>query len=241
MRTGINVVVALMIIVSFFMAIPLHEWAHAQMAAWLGDRTPRLEGRQTLNPRVHIDPVGTLLCVVLAFQSLSGMGWGKPVKPDPWKMKVGANTGVLIVACAGPIFSLVVGLVTAGLARLFAPVFILHDNFFFERVLQFLIVFACVNIGIALLNLLPFHPLDGYQIVHALLPSKQAVQFARSAVYGPFIILILFFIVPFIASLVGLGWFPLFNLAYYIQWVSINVVAMMFGLPFQTIANFYGF
>ena len=78
----INVLLALMVIVSFLLALPLHEWSHAQAASWLGDRTPGQEGRQSLSLRSHIDPIGTLMCVLLAFQPLLavGFGWGKPVK-----------------------------------------------------------------------------------------------------------------------------------------------------------------
>src|SRR5258708_12032381 len=110
----INVPLALMIIASFLLAIVLHEWAHAQMASWLGDQTPRSEGRQALSLRAHLDPVGLVMCLILAFQPLMiivpgapplllsippvGLGWGKPVKPDPWKIHIHANTGALFVA-----------------------------------------------------------------------------------------------------------------------------------------------
>ncbi len=249
MREGINVLLALMIIVSFLAAIPLHEWAHVIMASWLGDQTPRAEGRQTLSLRAHIDPIGTLLCVVLAFQSAVGFGWGKPVKPDPWKLRLGTDRGVFVVACAGPIFSLIVGLVTALVAHLFL-IFVLRSVadqglllVLLERVLQFLIVFATVNIGITLLNILPFYPLDGYQILYTLLPSKHAVQFSRSAPYGPFIILILFFFLPFIGQLAGASSFPLFALAEYIRLGAISLISLVFGAPFSnsfnTVASFY--
>src|SRR5205823_3492763 len=104
---------------SFLIAIPLHESGHALMASLLGDRTPREEGRQSLSLRSHIDPVGTLMCVLLAFQPYLavGLGWGKPVKPDPWKMRVGANAGVLLVAWAGLIFSLLIGVIVAIIIR----------------------------------------------------------------------------------------------------------------------------
>src|SRR6266480_4065998 len=124
----INVLLALMIIISFLLAIVLHEWAHAQVASWLGDQTPRLEGRQTLNLRAHLDSVGLVLCLILAFQPLPvmaippvGLGWGKPVKPDPWKMRVHADTGVLLVACAGLICSLIIGILSAVLLRFLGP------------------------------------------------------------------------------------------------------------------------
>jgi Zn-dependent protease len=232
---GINVLLALMIIVSFLAAIPLHELGHVFMASWLGDRTPSNEGRQTLALRSHIDPVGMLLCVITAFQPLAigapvfptGLGWGKPVKTDPWKMRIGANAGVLAVAWAGPLFSLIVGLITAIIVRFVFP--FLSNNLFTQRVLQLLVVFASVNICLAIFNLIPLYPLDGYQIVYTLLPSRQAVQFARSAPYGPFIILALFFFLPFLAQLAHIGDFPLFRLAYYIWLGSMALISLVFG------------
>jgi Zn-dependent protease len=238
----LNVLLALMIIGSFLLAIPLHEYAHAIMALWLGDRTPRAEGRQTLGLRAHIDSVGTLLCVVLAFQSMVGFGWGKPVKPDPWKLRGGANKGVLLVACAGPIFSLIIGILTMLIVRFTFPLLEPATPGLFsipDRFEQLLFVFASVNFGIAILNILPIYPLDGYQILYTLLPGKQAVQFGRSATYGPFIILVLFFFVPFIANLANWGSFPLFQLAALIRTLSLYLMALVFGVPFDD--NFVGF
>src|SRR6266851_2418814 len=123
----INVVLALMIIGLFLVAIPLHESGHALMASMLGDRTPREEGRLSLSLRSHIDPIGTLMCVLLAFQPGGvGFGWGKPVKADPWKMRVGANAGVLLVAWAGLIFSLLIGVLVSVLLR-FVPIQMLES------------------------------------------------------------------------------------------------------------------
>ena len=227
----INVILALMIIASFLLAVALHEVGHALMARWLGDRTPQAEGRQSLSLRSHIDPMGLLICVILAFQPIFafpvGFGWGKPVKADPWKMRVGANLGLFTVAIAGPIFSLLIGLLFAVIVR-FSLMYI-PLNIFTLRVLQLLVVFASVNICLTLFNLIPLYPLDGYQIVYTLLPSKQAVQFAKSAPYGPFIILLLFFFLPFLARLSSVGDFPLFRLAYYILYGSLNLIALVVG------------
>jgi len=228
---GINVLLALMIIGSFLVAIIFHELGHTLMAGWLGDATPRAEGRQTLRLSAHIDPIGTLMCVVLAFQVVlapaMGLGWGKPVKPDPWKMRVGPNVGVFAVAWAGPIFSLVIGLLTALIAHFVAP--FLAGNIFIVRVLQLLIVFASVNIGLAIFNLIPLYPLDGYQIVYTLLPSKQAIQFAKSAPYGQFAILALFFLLPFLATIAGVGGFPLFRLSFYIWLGAMKLASLVIG------------
>jgi Zn-dependent protease len=223
----INVLLALMIIASFLLAIALHEYGHALMASFLGDTTPRSEGRQTLSVRPHLDAVGTLFCVLLAFQPglPMGFGWGKLVKPDPWKMRVGANAGVLIVAWAGPVFSLIIGLVVALLTRFIAPY--VSDNWFSLHLLQLLVVFASVNICLTLFNLLPIYPLDGYQILYTLLPSRQAVQFAKSAPYGLLIILVLFFFLPFLGRLAGIGDFPLFRLADYIWLGSMYLISLV--------------
>jgi Zn-dependent protease len=228
---GINVLLALMIIGSFLVAIVLHELGHTLMAGWLGDTTPRAEGRQTFSLPAHIDPVGTLMCVILAFQVVfapaMGLGWGKPVKPDPWKMRVGPNIGVFAVACAGPIFSLLIGLLTAFIAHYTAP--FLTGNIYIVRVLQLLVVFASVNISLAIFNLIPLYPLDGYQVVYTLLPSKQAVRFAKSAPYGQIAILALFFLLPFLANLAQVGSFPLFRLSYYIWLGAMNLVSLVIG------------
>src|ERR1051326_4616122 len=228
---GINVVLALMVIGSFLVAIPLHESGHALMASLLGDRTPREDGGQSLSLRSHIDPIGTLMCVLLAFQPGLGVGfgWGKPVKPDPWKMRVGPNAGVLLVAWAGLLFSLLIGVLVAALVRFVPPQ--MYELPVPVHIIQLLIVFSSVNICLAIFNLFPLYPLDGYQILYTLLPSKQAVQFAKSAAYGPLIILGLFFLLPFLAQLAspGLSNFFLFQLPTYIWLGSINIIALVMG------------
>lgn len=226
----INVVQALMIIGSFLLAIVLHESSHALAASLLGDKTPISEGRLSFRLLSHIDPMGTLMCVLLAFQPLLGIGfgWGKPVKPDPWKMKVGANTGVMLVAWAGPVASLLIGIVVSLVVR-FLPL-ALYQNIVTIHIVQFLVIFASVNICLTLVNLIPLYPLDGYQILYTLLPSPRAIQFARSAPYGPIIILALFFLLPFLGQLApGLGNFPLFQLAYYIWLGSMSIIGLVTG------------
>jgi len=230
---SINVVLALMIIVSFLGALALHELSHALMASWLGDPTPRNEGRQSLSLRSHLDPVGLLLCVILAFRPLLlgpvGLGWGKPVKVDPWKLRGGSNTGNLLVALTGILSSLLIGALIALVLR-FLPLN-LFANVFLIRIIQLLVVFASVNFSLAIFNILPFYPLDMYQIVYALLPPAKAVQFAKSATYGPFIILTLFFLLPFIAQFSGLADFPLFRIPFYILLGSLSLIELITGIP----------
>src|SRR6516162_7939031 len=188
MTNWINVVLAFMIIGSFLVAVIVHEFGHSLVATMLGDPTPRKEGRLSPSLRTNLDPVGTMLCVILAFFPVAagpvGLGWGKPVKVDPWKLRGGPNFGTLLVTLSGIFMSLIVGVLAAVVLR-FLPLSLV-TNVYTVRITQLVIVFASVNICLAIFNLAPIYPLDGYQIVYTLLPSRQAVQFAKSAQYGPF-------------------------------------------------------
>jgi Zn-dependent protease len=229
----INVVLALMIIGSFLVAIIIHEVGHALVATLLSDPTPRKDGRLSPSLRTHIDPVGTLLCVILAFFPITagpvGLGWGKPVKVDPWKLRGGPNFGTLLVTLGGLFMSLVVGLLFASLLRFIPPG--LGNNAIMLRIPQLITVFASVNICLAIFNVIPLYPLDGYQIVYTLLPSRQAVQFAKSAPYGPFIILAALFLLPFLGQIAGLGSFFLFHIPTYILLASYNLIGFVSGVP----------
>ncbi len=228
----INVVLALMIIGSFLLAIIIHESGHALAASLLGDPTPRSERRLSLSLRAHLDPVGTLMCVLLAFFPIAalsnvGLGWGKPVKVDPWKLRGGPNGGTLLVSLAGILTSLVVGLLFAVVLR-FMPDS-LYANNIIVRIPQLILVFASVNISLAIFNLIPLYPLDGYQILYSLLPSRQAVSFARSAQYGQFIILALLFLLPFLGQLSGLGGLFIFHIPYYILLGALELIGLVMG------------
>jgi Zn-dependent protease len=211
------------------------------MASLLGDPTPRSEGRQSLSLRAHLDALGTILCLILAFYPALagpvGLGWGKPVKTDPWKLRGGPNAGTLIVALAGPLFSLIIGLLFAFLLRVMPLSWFTND--FAIRLPQLLTVFASVNISLAIFNLIPLYPLDGYQIVYTLLPTRQAVQFAKSVPYGPFIILALFFLLPFLAQFTGLGDLFIFRIPYYVLIGSLNLIALVTGQPFEMVFYWY--
>ncbi|GHO44087.1 site-2 protease family protein [Ktedonospora formicarum] len=241
----INVLLALMILLSFLVAIVLHEWAHAAVANWLGDPTPRQEGRQSLRLRSHIEPLGFLMCLTLAFQPVAalplGLGWGKAVKPDPWKLRSGPNKGILMVAIAGPLMNLILGLLSALILRTMVtvgePVF---GNAIGVRVVQLMLVFSSVNFSLFVFNFVPLFPLDGYQVLYTLLPSKQAIKYARwAAPYGPVIILLIFFFLPFIGQLLMIGDFFLFRLAYYI-WLSAEVlIGLITGIPIIDLSRLY--
>ncbi|WP_376796687.1 site-2 protease family protein [Thermogemmatispora sp.] len=243
METKINVVLALMIVASFLIAIVLHEFAHAQMATWLGDPTPRIEGRYTLRLRRHLDPLGTLLCLILAFMPVAfgpvGLGWGQPVKIDPWKLRGGRTSGPLLVALAGPVFNLLLGLIFALLARLVYP--LVSENAILLRIPQLLMVFGCTNLALTILNILPVYPLDGYQIVYILLPTRQALQFARSGPWGPLIILALFFLIPFAAEVARMPNFFLAHIPGYIRDGAFFLASLVTNLTTLNVEKIYTF
>lgn len=240
---GINVVLAFMIIVCFLIAEVIHEYSHALAATLLGDATPRTQGRQSLSLRMQLDPLGTLLCIVLAFQVLGagplGLGWGKPVKTDPWKLRGGPNGGTLLVSLAGIVTSLALGLLVAFLMRFLPNSLVYTQDAVLFRVVQLITVFAAANIVMGIFNLVPLYPLDGYQILYTLLPSRQALKFARSAQYGPLIIIGILFVLPFLGTLTHADGFFLFRLPLFLLQGVLNLIALVSGIP--GIANAYVF
>lgn len=241
----INVVLAFMIIACFLAAVAIHEYAHALTATLLGDTTPRSQGRQNLSLRAHLDPLGILLCVILAFQPIlagpMALGWGKPVKTDPWKLRGGPNGGTLMVSLAGIVVSLGLGLLVALGLRFLPAALVDTTNGIVFRIVQLVAVFAAVNITLGLFNLLPIYPLDGYQILYTLLPSRQALKFAKSAQYGPLIIIALVFILPFVGQLTGLGGFFLFRLPFFILQIVLELISLVSGYPLGAVSYMYGF
>lgn len=162
------------------LSLSIHEFAHAWAADKLGDPTPRYQGRLTLNPLAHLDPLGTILLIALGF------GWGKPVQIDPFNLKHPVRDGALIAA-AGPLSNIL-------LALLFAIVFPIFYRFFGTQgilvELQSFLIFY--NVMIALFNLVPVYPLDGSKIVLALLPKQLALEYDEIMnKYGLFILLAL--------------------------------------------------
>lgn len=148
-----NPFVFLLTALGLVMAISLHEYAHAAAADRLGDPTPRSQGRLTLNPRAHLDPLGTLALLFLGF------GWGRPVMFDPYNLRSPRRDSALI-ALAGPISNLLFAVVLALCLRL------LPSLPFLTPLLGVLIF---MNITLAIFNLVPIFPLDGEKILGGVL------------------------------------------------------------------------
>lgn len=160
-------------------AITIHEFAHAWMADRLGDPTPRVQGRLTLNPLAHLDPLGTLAILLTRF------GWGRPVEFDPYNLKNPTRDAALI-AIAGPISNLFQALAIAGLVR----VVDINDPLILTGLLQVMFI----NIALAVFNLIPVAPLDGEKILYALLPKQTAYEYRQFMQrYGIIVLILLIF------------------------------------------------
>lgn len=163
-------------------AITVHEFAHAWTAVRLGDPTPKLQGRLTLNPLAHLDPLGTLMLLIVRF------GWGRPVMFDPYNLENPKRDAALI-SLAGPASNLILASVLAVVMRLtampFSPFFVLS---------QLIPPFIFLNVILAIFNLIPIHPLDGGKILVGMLPPRDAEQIDRFMhQYGIFILILLIF------------------------------------------------
>jgi Zn-dependent protease len=155
-------------IVGLLIAITVHECAHAWSADQLGDPTARLLGRVSLNPVVHLDPLGTAMMLVTALTGF-GIGWGKPVPVVPYRMRFGARRGNALVALAGPISNLLVALGLGLLVHLGHTVAPQWDLLY-----VLLRIAAITNIAIGMFNLIPLPPLDGHSVLLGLLSLSRS-------------------------------------------------------------------
>ncbi|MBS61053.1 MAG: site-2 protease family protein [Anaerolineaceae bacterium] len=164
-------------IIILILAISVHEFAHALAADWLGDPTPRSQGRLTLDPRKHLDAFGSIMFLI------AGFGWGKPVYTDPRNFKGDPRTGMAVVAAAGPASNLLLAYIGSILYRL--------GLVQTEISYYFLFLFVSLNILLMLFNLIPISPLDGYQVTVGLLPYEIATVIARYQGQGPLMLMLL--------------------------------------------------
>ena len=148
------------IAISIVVAIALHEFGHAVADEIQGDPTARLAGRLTINPVRHLDPVGTLMIVLVGF------GWGKPVPITPSKLR-NRRFGAAFVGAAGPIVNVILALIAGYFV---ARIDLARSG---SLMAQFLFAFLSINVLLAILNLLPIPPLDGSRILAAILPPDK--------------------------------------------------------------------
>lgn len=170
------------IVVAALFAIILHEIAHGLVSTWLGDPTPKRQGRLSLNPLKHLDPIGTL-CLIFFH-----VGWAKPVvvNPDYYKNK---KRGMALVALAGPLMNFLLAIFSIIIMAIFVKVNAYSNVLII--IYNFLLYFSVINLGLGLFNLIPIPPLDGSRILGAFLKDDTYEQYMKYERYGFIIIAIL--------------------------------------------------
>lgn len=186
-------------------AFAVHEFAHAWAADRFGDPTPRNNGRLTLNPMAHLDPMGSLMLIVVGF------GWAKPVPVNPYALARRSSAAMMWVSLAGPASNLLMALIAAipfqlGLVSAFAA--FTNPGEILPSLDKLLFEFVYINLLLMLFNLIPLAPLDGEKILYYLLPVSGQKFMDSIRPYGPMILLAVLFLGPLlginiIGSIIG--------------------------------------
>lgn len=166
-------------------AFTIHELAHAWTADYFGDDTPRSQGRITLNPMAHLDPLGTLLLLV------AGFGWAKPVLINPSRL---SRREYMLVSLAGPLSNFAMAVAAALVLRITSiPVSYPPEGALFPTLWFLILIFVQINLLLMLFNLIPLAPLDGEKIISYFLPPAGQDFLIRIQPYSPIILIFLVF------------------------------------------------
>lgn len=217
---GFNLLSILLTLPGVLIAITFHEYAHALAAYKLGDDTPKYQGRLSLNPLTHLDPIAVIMLL------FTHIGWGKPVQVNPnnFTRKISARVGEAIVAAAGPLMNFILALVGTIIfyaLQVFATNFAVgtQAGLIIMTMLQYAII---VNIGLGVFNLIPLPPLDGSKVLMLFLPYNAKRWFEEHTN-----IFYIVFIVIWITPIAGLIISPIIEaIAYGIN----SLVGAIFGL-----------
>jgi len=191
---------------ALLIALTIHEYAHARVAVWLGDDTPKVMGRLTLNPIAHLDPFGLIMLWLFKF------GWAKPVPINPNNFK-NWRKGSILVSLAGPGANIIMAFLAAIIYGILAKFQLMSGNV--DTVLKFTYSY---NIIFAIFNLIPLPPLDGSKVLINLLPGHQAEMLEKIEPYAPFILLGLVYL-----NVINLIITPFYNALSFI----INLIVMI--------------
>jgi Zn-dependent protease len=177
-------------IITLVTAFTVHEFAHAWSADQLGDGTPRMNGRLTLNPLAHLDIIGSLMLL------LTGFGWAKPVPVNPYILRRRTPAGMMIVAAAGPLSNLMLAILAALPFKLGLLTPTINVGSLFPSISFLLVEFIFINLILLFFNLIPIFPLDGEKVAEYFLPPGGQETLLRLRPYGPMILMALLFLLP---------------------------------------------
>jgi len=193
---GIDVIFLIAILI---LSVVIHEVSHGVVANWLGDPTARMEGRLTLNPIKHIDPMGSVILPAILVLSGTGFvfGWAKPVPYNPYNLHRGGRWAEALVAVAGPTSNLIIALIFGIIVRLG----VLPAN-----TIGLVASIVFLNVLLAVFNMIPIPPLDGSKVIVPFLPQTLLIQYNKLRVllernmfigFGIVFVVVLLFAAPF--------------------------------------------
>ncbi len=213
--------------IALLLGLTIHEFAHAWSANLLGDPTPRWDGRVTLNPLAHLDLLGTVM-LVLMMLGLAPIGWGKPVRVNPAYLRWGRR-GWAVTGLAGPLSNLLLALLVALIWRLIYTITGI-ELWQYDGAFALVFMLLWMNVALALFNLLPIPPLDGFGILEGVAPPAwdRGLRWIRQ--YGMWILLALILLPTLGGQLLG-GFNPLGETLGRARIAVVDIFLLIAGLP----------